>query len=956
MDDVSSSPQLAIATLSIGGMTCSSCSNNIQDGLGKLPIVKSSTISALTNTGKVVFDQRRSTSISEIVQVIEDKGYDCSIQDIESVDKVNLDVASGKRTVQLLVEGLFCENCPSLIINSLTQHFGESLEIKHYFGLENPILSISYLPEAPTLTIRSIIRHIQSLGASFLARPYHPPSIEERSRATQRREHIAILWRLLLAGLVAIPTFYFGIVCMSILPENDSMRRWVESPIWAGNTSRAQWILFFLATPVYFFSASKFHLKAGKELFSLWRSKSTTPILQRFYRFGSMNLLISAGTTVAYFASVALLIVSAATKSHGSVSSTYFDSVVFLTFFTLIGRSLESVSKAKASDAVSMLGRLRPEIALLTVPAEEFLGSGNKISYASEQDEKSSARVSEISTDLLEIGDEVMVPRGSTPPADGYLIWGDSKFDESSLTGESRAVQKTIGDKVFLGTINVGNSIKMSVTDIGGSSMLDQIVNVVRDGQIKEAPIERIAGAITAYFVPVITLLAVITFFIWFGLGLSGVLDPKYLEGNEGGWAFWSLEFAITVFVVACPCGIGLAAPTALYVGTGMAAKAGILVRGGGEAFQDANHLDAIVFDKTGTLTEGNDLEVTDCEMMETGVNAPKAVFWNIARMLEENSSHPIAKAIAKTSVNHGETDIQAIDVTEVAGQGMRGTFVISESDEPKEFEAVLGSEFFLASIDSTLLDRNAFVPRLLSTWKTECKSVAVLAIRRKDQNSRWHVSMLFALSDPVRPSAAPTIAALQARGIKTYMLSGDNPETARAVALAVGIPIANVFASALPLDKAAQINKLKQDLSHPRRRTSWFPRHSSATTQPKPAKIAFVGDGINDAPALLASTVSISLSSGSPIALTSSSFILLTPSLESIVVLLHLSRKVFRRIKWNFAWALVYNVILIPVAAGVLFKTRADGFILGPVWASAAMALSSLSVILASLAMRWGL
>ncbi|CAF9926279.1 MAG: hypothetical protein GOMPHAMPRED_004095 [Gomphillus americanus] len=950
MEDVPPSLQLAVATLSIGGMTCSSCSNAIQDGLEKLPTVKSSSISALTNIGKVVFDQTRSTSISEIIQVIEDKGYDCSIQDIESVDTTKspkLDAASGKRTVQLSVDGMVCESCPSLITNSLTQHFADSLEIKHPFDLRNPILSILYHPEAPTLTIRSIITHIQSLGPLFIAQPYYPPSIEETSRTIQRREHIAILWRLLVAGLVAIPTFYFGIVCMSILPQDNTMREWVESPLWTGNTSRAQWILFFLATPVYFFSASNFHFKAGKELFSLWRSKSTAPILQRFYRFGSMNLLISAGTTVAYFASVALLIVSAVTSSSSNINSTYFDSVVFLTFFILIGRSLESLSKAKAGDAVSMLGRLCPETAFLVVLRGDL-----------DKSNKSSSPVREISTDLLEIGDEVMVPHGSTPPADGYLTWGDSKFDESSLTGESRAIQKKIGDKVFLGTINVGNSIKMSITDIGGSSMLDQIVNVVREGQTKRAPIERIAATITAYFVPIITLLAIITFFVWFGLGQSGILDPRYLDGNDGGWAFWSLEFAIAVFVVACPCGIGLAAPTALYVGTGMAAKAGILVRGGGEAFQDANHLDAIVFDKTGTLTEGNDLEVTDYEMMETGVNVPEAVFWNIARILEENSSHPIAQAIAKTSVKHGEADIEAIDTTEIPGQGMRGTFVISESGEPREFEAVLGSEFFLTSLNPSLLSRSAFVPRLLSTWKTDCKSVAILAIRRKYQDSQWHIAMLFALSDPVRPSAASAIAALQARGIKTYMLSGDNPETARAVALAVGIPVANVFASALPLDKAAQINKLKEDLAHPRHRTGWSSPGSAAaatTIPPKPAKIVFVGDGINDAPALLASTVSISLSSGSPIALTSSSFILLTPSLESIITLLDLSQKVFRRIKWNFAWALVYNVILIPVAAGVLFKTKPDGFILGPVWASAAMALSSLSVILASLAMRWG-
>src|SRR5271169_1444856 len=297
------------------------------------------------------------------------------------------------------------------------------------------------------------------------------------------------------------------------------------------------------------------------------------------------------------------------------------------------GRYLEAYTKHKAADAVSLLAGLRPTEAIL-----DTVGEGERIP-----------------TDLLEVGDIVKVPNGSSPPGDGVIISGASKFDESSLTGESRPAHKQVGDPVYVGTVNVGGVVTVKLEAIGGSSMLDKIVDIVRQGQSNRAPIERVADTLTGYFVPVIVLLATLTWIIWVSLGVSGALPRRYLDVDEGGWVIWSLQFAIAVFVVACPCGIGLAAPTACYVGSGLAAKYGILVQGGGEAFQEASLVDCVVFDKTGTLTEGGEPKVTDLEIFIEDRNKTLA----IANELESASTHTLALAIR----SYCENSISSIDI-----------------------------------------------------------------------------------------------------------------------------------------------------------------------------------------------------------------------------------------------------------------------------------------------------
>jgi heavy metal translocating P-type ATPase len=561
------------------------------------------------------------------------------------------------------------------------------------------------------------------------------------------------------------------------------------------------------------------------------------------------------------------------------------------------------------------------------------------------------------------------VPHGASPPADGLVAReGAFRFDESSLTGESMPVGKSVGDKVYSGSINVGPPVYVEISEIGSGSMLDQIVAVVREGQTKRAPVERVADIMTGYFVPVITLVAIITFVVWFGLGQSGALPEHYKDRSTGGWAFWSLQFAIAVFVVSCPCGLALAAPTALFVGGGLAAKRGILVKGGGEAFQEASRLDAIVFDKTGTLTEGGSLKVSDHELLVTD-KKQQMVAWALARALEESSTHPIARAIAEFCSAQDSYSIIASSVSEIPGQGMKGTFTVSTSHSNPDdgsthvqYEAGIGNLRMLETLSGSRAV-TFYLSSLLSRYQSNGKSTAIFALRELSEVSpsqpRTSIpAIVFATSDPVRSEAAGVISQLQSKNIDVYMCTGDNRMTAYAVASAIGIPKSNVVANVLPNQKAEFIKQLQDGTTHSRTGKTRGKNYRKTI-------VAFVGDGTNDSPALTAADVSIAMASGSDVAVGSAGFILLKSELSTILELCTLSRRVFRRVKWNFGWAAVYNMLLVPVAAGVLYPIvigkhvdddgvlTPDHWRLDPVWASLAMALSSLSVVGSSLALK---
>jgi P-type Cu+ transporter len=924
------------ASYAIGGMTCSACVGNITTALERHPWIESIDVNLVSNGATILFHDK--DHVNAITETIEDCGYDATLDTVVSVSQVN--EANATREAQIRIEGMYCRHCPMRVVDALHQAYGEDVEIENETSMSNPILKIRYTARSPTFTIRQILSTIKATDNAFVTSVYHPPTIEDRSRELHHRERRRILVRLALAVAAAIPAFVIGIVCMQLLAANNSIRRYMMTPVWAGDVSRSMWALFLLATPVYLFSADTFHRKALKEIKTMWRPGSPTPLLQRFTRFGSMNMLMSLGTTIAYVSSVAELGIAATQKpalmpmsgtnadvgqgQAQSASSTYFDSVIFLTMFLLMGRFIEAYSKAKTGDAVTSLGKLRPTEAILV---EEKDGASRKVSV-----------------DLLEVGDIVLVHHGSSPPFDGVIVNGETKFDESSLTGESRLVSKGGGDKVFSGTVNRAGPVSVQLTSVSGTSMLDQIIKIVREGQTKRAPVERAADVITSHFVPFVVAIGVTTWCVWLGLGLSHALPESWLEGQTGGWPLWSLRFAIAVFVVACPCGIGLAAPTALFVGGGLAATNGILVKGGGDAFQEASTLDCIVFDKTGTLTAGGEPSVTDYRRI---TDDDEQEVLGMTKRLEENSGHPIAKALVNFCDGKTDQSVAPAEMHEVPGKGLFGRFKLDRSTESAlDVEIIVGNEALMS-------DYNVIVgpgpQKTLQPWKQQGCSVVLVAIRASDpaanaKESIWTLSSIFAISDALRPEAKGTITALRKRGIEVWMLSGDNSTTAQAVGQQVGIPKENIIAGVLPDQKADKIQ--------------WLQKTLPARKRKRRATVAMVGDGINDSPALTMADVGIAIGSGSDIAISSASFILISSDLKALLTLIDLSRLVFRRVWFNFGWALVYNCIAMPVAAGVFYPISSGGthVKLDPVWASLAMASSSVSVICSSLLLRSGI
>ncbi|KAK3316124.1 E1-E2 ATPase-domain-containing protein [Apodospora peruviana] len=933
------------ATVAIGGMTCAACSNGITNNLKKLPWIKEVTVNLLTNSATIVFEEKDHSD--KLVEAIEDLGYDATLT--EAVNVTTEPTEKRERALEIKIDGLYCEHCPSRVTNSLAG-FRRQLDVISQPTNKRPIIKLTYVPDAPGFTVRQILAAIEASDPQFKATIFHPPTLEERSKLIQRQHQRKVLWRVIFTGIVCIPTFIIGIVYMSLLPDSNASKMYMMEG-WTSGISRAQMALFILATPVYFFGADIFHKRACKEIMTLWKRGSRVPILQRFYRFGSMNTLMSLGTTIAYISSVSQMIAAAADPPDRiSDTNFYFDSVVFLTFFLLLGRLIESYSKSRTGDAVEMLGKLRPTTATLVD------GYGT---------EKESDVV--VKADLLEFGDVVRITHGASPPADGIVVSGEGSFDESSLTGESRLVKKVPGDQVFSGTVNKDASLLARITGAAGHSMLDQIVNVVREGQTKRAPMEQIADLLTTYFVPVVTLIAILTWLIWLSLGLSGHVPGHFLDVTSGGWVAFSLQFAISVFVVACPCGLALAAPTAIFVGGGIAAKHGILAKGGGEAFEKASRVDCVVFDKTGTLTVGGEPRITDSEIypdsnQEDIPEGRRGVLMATLKAVEENSSHPIARAIisfcTKEALLATISKVQVENLQEIPGKGLKATSYLPEGDS---FEIIVGNEAFMEDFEVPVSSR---VTQTLNRWKSEAKSIVLVATRpvpsirsskpdgnkveADNRNGIWTLAAVLSISDPIRPEAPKIIRALQSRGTRVWMLSGDNATTAVAVAQQIGIPADHVIAGVLPTGKAEKITYLQSTV---KARTG---KNRESTT--RRALVAMVGDGINDSPALATADVGVAIGSGSDVAISSADFVLVKSDLRAVVTLLDLSATVFRRIKFNFGWALVYNCLAVPVAAGVFYPIVVNGgshVRLDPVWASLAMALSSISVVLSSLALR---
>ncbi|MDF2840930.1 MAG: copper-translocating P-type ATPase, partial [Clostridia bacterium] len=541
------------------------------------------------------------------------------------------------------------------------------------------------------------------------------------------------------------------------------------------------------------------------------------------------------------------------------VDDLYFETAGVIITLILLGKSLEAVSKGRTSEAIKKLMGLAPKTAVVIQDNKEI----------------------EIPIEEVEVGDIIVVKPGEKIPVDGEVVEGLTSIDESMLTGESMPVEKKAGDKVFAASINKNGSIKFKATKVGSDTALAQIIKLVEDAQGSKAPIAQMADIVSGYFVPIVFLIALVSAIVWL------------LAGQD---AVFALKVFIAVLVIACPCALGLATPTAIMVGTGKGAEYGVLIKGG-EALETTHKINTIVFDKTGTITEGRP-EVTD--IVTTEIIDEKLIL-QLAASAEKGSEHPLGEAIVRGAEKQG-LEIKKLDsFNAIPGHGI---------------EVSIDGKQMLLGNRRLMLDRGISLEKLeeqSDKLASEGKTPMYISIEN-------NLAGIIAVADVVKESSAKAIEKLHKMGIEVAMITGDNRRTAEAIAKLVGID--RVLAEVLPQDKASEVKKL----------------------QAEGKKVAMVGDGINDAPALAQADIGIAIGSGTDVAMESADIVLMRSDLMDVPTAIQLSKSTIRNIKQNLFWAFAYNIAGIPIAAGVLYAF--GGPLLNPVFAAAAMSMSSVSVL----------
>jgi Cu+-exporting ATPase len=629
-----------------------------------------------------------------------------------------------------------------------------------------------------------------------------------------------------------------------------------------------EYLLWALATPVQFWAGLRFYKGAWGAL--------------KHFR-ADMNTLIAVGTSAAYFYSVVAVLFPSALTIGGTAPNLYFDTSAMIIAFILLGRYLEARAKGQTSAAIKKLIGLQPKTALVIRKGKEL----------------------EISIEDVQVGDLILVRPGERVPVDGVIRQGSPSIDESMVTGESLPVEKKVGDEVIGATINKTGSFQFKATRIGKDTTLSRIVRLVEEAQGSKAPIQRLADVIASYFVPAVIGIAIITFIIWYFLGPVPSLTYAFLN-------------FIAVLIIACPCALGLATPTAIMVGTGKGAEHGVLIRSAG-ALERLYKIDTILLDKTGTLTEGKP-RVTD--IIAANPYTQNEVL-QLAASVEHDSEHPLGEAVIKAAAEKRLALLPTSNFTAIPGHGAA---------------AILNKKKYLLGSVKLMQDNKLFLNGLKekaeALWQ-DGKTVIFIGLTGKAIG-------LIGLADTLKQGAAAVVAEIQRQGIDVAMVTGDNRRAAEAIARQAGIK--RVLAEVLPEHKSKEVKKLRD----------------------RGRVVAMVGDGINDAPALASADVGIAIGTGTDIAMETGDITLISGDLSGITTAIALSRRTMRTIKQNLFWAFAYNVILIPIAAGVLYPAFHSigvpsglNFILGdygflnPILAALAMAASSVTVVSNSLRLR---
>jgi Cu+-exporting ATPase len=834
-------PQSERVDLNVTGMTCAACARRIERALSKEAGVRSAGVNFATARATVEYDPAV-TDGGRLVQTIKGVGYG----------------TTGAARAEFVVDD---SARPSGSAQQLEKHLrGLGGVVSASFNLGTMEVRVEYLPG--TTDPRALKRRIEEFG--YRAREVSGEggaAAEDSEAAAREAEYRDLRRKFLVAAVLSLPVL---VVAMS------------HGRIAFLNFAGVNFLQLALTVPVVLYCGAQFYRGA-------WAAFR--------HRAADMNTLIATGTGAAFIYSVAATLApnffagaaargsmigmgEASDAAHAATHANvpvYFEAASVIIALILLGRLLEARAKGKTSDAIRKLVGLQAKTA-------RVVREGNEV---------------DVPVEAVVVGDVLVVRPGEKIAVDGVVVAGESAVDESMLTGESLPVEKRAGAEVFGATLNRTGSFTFRATKVGKDTALRQIVRLVQDAQGSKAPIARLADVISGVFTPIVICIAIATFVVWF---VVGPVDVRFTM---------ALVNFVSVLIIACPCALGLATPTAILVGTGRGAENGVLIKGG-EALETAHRIDTVVLDKTGTITRGQPA-LTDVFVADDLIAEDELL--RLAASAERGSEHPLGEAIVRGAEARGITlPPHAAKFNALAGHGVEA--------EVEGRRLLLGNAALMNERGIAVNEFDGRAARLAEEGKTPIYAAV---------DGRF--AGLLAVADEVRSESKAAIESLKRMGLEVVMLTGDNGRTADAVARGVGIT--RVLAEVLPAGKAGEIKRLQQE----------------------GRKVAMVGDGINDAPALAQADLGISIGTGTDVAIEASDVTLIRADLNGVVASIALSRATMRTIKQNLFWAFVYNTVGIPLAAGLLYPLT--GWLLSPVVASAAMSLSSVSVVANSLRLR---
>ncbi|XP_005952075.1 copper-transporting ATPase 2 isoform X2 [Haplochromis burtoni] len=887
----------------VTGMTCASCVSNIERNLLKHRGILSVLVSLMAGKAEVKYDSHV-LDATAVTELIKDLGFGAKVIEDNAV-------AHGK--LDLTITGMTCASCVHNIESKLNLTRGILMAS---VALATNKAQVEFDPEV--LGPRDIIKLIQGLG--FEARLEQAGFKNNLDHKEEIRQWKNTFLLSLVFGLPVMGLMIYMMVMDNLHQEHGGSMP-TEQNVLPG-LSILNLLFFVLCTPVQIFGGRYFYIQAYRSL---------------KHRTANMDVLIVLATSIAYIYSCVVLIVAMAEQASQS-PVTFFDTPPMLFVFIALGRWLEHIAKSKTSEALAKLMSLQATDATVVT-----LGS-----------DKSIISEEQVLVELVQRGDIVKVVPGGKFPVDGKVIEGNSMADESLITGEPMPVSKKVGSLVIAGSINAHGALLVEATHVGTETTLSQIVKLVEEAQTSKAPIQQFADRLSGYFVPFIVIVSLLTLIVWLAIGF---VNFDIVKENFPGYnqsiskaeviVRFAFQASITVLSIACPCSLGLATPTAVMVGTGVGAQNGILIKGG-EPLEMAHKISVVMFDKTGTITNGVP-RVTRVLVLWEVARMPLRKILAVVGTAEASSEHPLGIAVAKYCKQELGSDVLGCcqDFQAVPGCGIscRVSSVEHLLLQPSE-------ERFL--LPGATIEESSILPAGESTSAAEGLFYSVLIGNREWMRRNGHhigadvdaamsshetkgqtailvaidgvLCAMLAIADTVKAESALAVHTLNTMGIEVVMMTGDNRRTAKAIAAQVGIR--KVFAEVLPSHKVAKVQEL----------------------QKRGLRVAMVGDGVNDSPALARADVGIAIGTGTDVAIEAADIVLIRNDLLDVVASIELSKKTVRRIRINFVFALFYNLVGIPIAAGVFMPV---GLVLQPWMGSAAMAASSVSVVLSSLLLK---